>query len=43
MICWPQSHYQRMRPGDFVRAFEELAQQDDPFHGYPIIHLKATR
>ena len=28
MICWPRSHYKRMRPGEFVQAFEELAGQD---------------
>ena len=40
MITWPRAHYLRMSPGDFVEAFEELASQDDPFAGYPIIHLK---
>lgn len=39
MVCWPQSYYGVMSPGDFVDAFEELARQDDPFGGYPVIHL----
>jgi hypothetical protein len=43
MVCWPRSRYRRMSPGDFVRAFEELALQDDPFASYPIIHLKPKR
>jgi len=29
-----------MGPGDFATAFEELAAQDDPFAGYPIVHIK---
>ena len=40
LIWWPRSHYLLMGPGDFVAAFEELAAQDDPFAGYPIIHIK---
>ena len=40
MVCWPRAHYERMTPGDFVEAFEELARQEDPFANYPIIHLK---
>lgn len=39
LICWPRSHYRRMTPGDFVTAFEALAAQDDPFSGYPIVHI----
>ena len=42
MICWPQAHYVRMSPGDFVEALEELAKGEDPFPAYyPIVHLKA--
>jgi hypothetical protein len=29
-----------MRPGAFVTAFEETAAIEDPFAGYPILHLK---
>jgi hypothetical protein len=43
MICWPRSHYRHMSPGDFVRAFEEMAQQDDLFERYHVIHLKPKR
>lgn len=39
MICWPRSHYDRMSPGNFVKAFEELAEKDDPFPPYAVIHL----
>ena len=26
MICWPQVHSGRMKPGDFLEALEELAR-----------------
>jgi hypothetical protein len=39
LITWPQSHYSHGRVGAFLHAFEELAQQDDPFGNYPIIHI----
>ena len=38
-----QSHYTVMGPGDFVATFEELAARDDPFAGYPILHIKPRR
>jgi hypothetical protein len=41
LVWWVRAHYGRMRPGDFVEAFEELARQDDPFAAYPIVHVKA--
>ena len=40
LVWWPRSHYAVMSPGDFVAAFEEVAGQDEPFAGYPIIHIK---
>ena len=43
LVWWPREHYTTMRPGDFLESFEELAQQDDPFAAYPIIHLKPKR
>ncbi len=43
LIWWPKEHHRRMRVGDFLEAFEELATQDDPFRPYPIIHVKPTR
>ena len=43
LICWPRSHYRHMSPGDFVRAFEGLALQEDAFDPYPIHHLRAGR
>jgi len=39
MITWPQAHYTRARAGAFVRAFEALAEQDDPFGSFPIVYL----
>ena len=41
LVWWPREHYGRMKPGDFVEAFEDLAaRQEDPFGGYPLIHIK---
>lgn len=40
LVWWPRSHYSMMGPGDFVAAFEDLAVRDDPFAGYPIVHIK---
>lgn len=43
LVWWPRRHYAILGPGDFVAAFEDLAAHDDPFAGYPIIHLKPKR
>jgi hypothetical protein len=43
LIWWPQVDYEVRTPGDFLRAFEELAQQEDPFSPYPILYLIAKR
>jgi hypothetical protein len=43
LIAWPQEHHARMSVGEFVEEFETLASTDDPFAGYPIIHLKPSR
>lgn len=40
---WPQSHYAVMGPGDFVAAFDDMAAQDNPFSGYPIVYIKPRR
>lgn len=40
LIWWPRSHYRHMSPGDFCDAFEDLANRDEPFAGYPIVFLK---
>ena len=40
LVWWHRRHYATMRPGDFVAAFEEQAALDDPFAGYPILHIK---
>lgn len=40
VIWWPQQQSTWMRPGEFVRRFEEYAAQDDPFAAYKIITLK---
>jgi hypothetical protein len=42
LVCWIQRHQSRMTVGDFIRAFEELAAQEDPFGIYPIVHIKPT-
>jgi len=31
MIYWKQVLYYEMSPGDFIRAFEKFAEEDDPF------------
>ena len=31
MICWPMRHHRRMSEGDFLRAFEDLANEAEPF------------
>lgn len=43
LVWWPREHYRRMKPGDFLDAFEGLAALDDPFGRYPIVHLKPKR
>ena len=43
VIWWPQADYSGKAPGDFLRAFEKLAQQQDPFSPYPILYLISTR
>jgi hypothetical protein len=40
LVWWHRRHYAGMRPGAFVAAFEETAALEDPFAGYPILHLK---
>ncbi len=39
LVTWRQAHYTRASVGDFLRAFEALAAQDDPFGNYPVVHL----
>ena len=39
LITWPQAHYVRANVGTFLRAFDALAAQDDPFANDPIVHL----
>jgi hypothetical protein len=36
-------NYVGKTPGDFLQAFEALAQQEDPFSPYPILYLIAKR
>ena len=43
VIWWPQVDYEGKTPGDFLRAFEALARQEDPFSPYPILYLIAKR
>ena len=40
---WPRKRYARMSASDILDAFEELARQDDPFEGYPIVHVSPPR
>ena len=39
MICWKQLHRTRMTESGFLRAFEDLADEPDPF-AYPIRYIK---
>ena len=43
IIAWRQRVYGQMSYGEIVEYFERLAQQDDPFAGYPILHVKPKR
>jgi len=43
LVWWHRRTYRRLSPGDFVAAFDELAARDDPFAGYPIVHIKPER
>jgi hypothetical protein len=43
LVWWPQVDYSGRSPGDFLRAFEALANQDQPFVLYPIVYLVAKR
>jgi hypothetical protein len=43
LIWWPQVDYLGKSPGDFLRAFEALADQDQPFSPYPIVYLIAKQ
>lgn len=42
LVTWEREHESRMTVGDFLRAFEALAQQDEPFR-YPLVYLKPRR
>jgi hypothetical protein len=42
MIYWPQEDYRVWTIGELVQAFEDLAEQADPFR-YPIFRLKPRR
>lgn len=39
LIIWKLIHHRRMSDGDFIRAFERLAKEQEPFL-YPIVHIK---
>ena len=41
MICWIQEHQEKMTVGDFLRAFEALAEEEEPF-AYRIRHITPT-
>jgi len=38
LIVWELEHHRRLSEGWFIRKFDELAQEGDPFF-YPIRHL----
>lgn len=40
IVTWAKLDERKMSVGFIVRAFEELAKQDDPFSPYPIIRIK---
>jgi len=42
MIFWPQRDYELWTVGELAQAFDELAQEDEPF-AYPIRRLRPTR
>lgn len=39
LITWEREHEQRMSVGDFLRQFEALAEQEEPFQ-YPVVYFK---
>ena len=39
MVTWKQDHHARMSDGDLIQAFEEMAEEEEPF-AYPIRHIK---
>ena len=43
LVWWARAHYKRISPGEFVRNFERLAAQDDPFANYPIVVISPAR
>lgn len=40
LVSWQKRQEQRMTAGGVLRAFEELAEKQNPFSPYPIVHLK---
>lgn len=43
LIAWRQKVYSQMTYGEILEQFEELARQDQPFAGYPIVRIKPGR
>lgn len=43
LITWRQKVYDQMTYGEIFECFEELARQDAPFAGYPILRIKPKR
>lgn len=43
VIAWRQKLYTQMSNGEILEYFESLARQDNPFAGYPILHLKPPK
>lgn len=42
VVTWRQKDYGKLSIGDILRDFETLAELDEPFDNYPIIHLPLT-
>ena len=38
LLTWKQRHHEQMTVGEFLKAFEDLAAEDDPF-AYPIRYI----
>lgn len=43
LIIWRQALNEQMGYGELLRAFEQIAREDDPFSTYPIIRIWPRR
>jgi len=42
LVTWAKFNETRVRPGELLLRFEELAARDEPFSPYPIVYLRLT-